>query len=79
MLPDVLGYPLQEGILRLEEENYTVLLKSASSTREESLVGDARIARLLEVEEKRVEVLVVKVPIPPHIHKEVIRGSEEEQ
>ncbi len=70
MLPDVLGYPLREGILRLEEEGLLVSIKNASPTRGESAGDDARIARLLEVQEKRVEVLVVMVPTPPLFHKE---------
>lgn len=66
MIPDVLGYPLEKGLSLLNAAGLSVLVERDSS-KWRSVDGEERIARLIEVRNKKVVLLVVKVPISPII------------
>lgn len=65
MIPDVIGYPLLEGLAILEDRGFLVHIKMVSPPQGD-LIGEEKIARMIEVKEKVLELVVVKVPIPSY-------------
>lgn len=63
MLMDLIGYPFKEGAALLEFQGYSIQ-KKTTSPKGSILSGEERILRFVSLGQKKVEVLVVKVPLP---------------